>query len=143
MAAAADAADPRLVRMLDGVSTGAGRRWLVAPRADLGARADAESAATVGAARAALDDGPLSKPRSGNHGDDLGSRPNGSRSCRWVLTGGEVNMTGRRPWAVLLVLVLALGFWGTPVSPQPLSRLTRQQVEAALRLDKNLALRDL
>src|SRR5262249_32830437 len=57
LAAAADAPDSRLVWLLNRVPTGARRQWLVAARADLGARADAQSPATLGPARAALDDG--------------------------------------------------------------------------------------
>ena len=58
LGAAADVADPRLVRMLHGVSARARRRRLVGARADLGAKPDAESTPTVGAGRPVLGDGP-------------------------------------------------------------------------------------
>jgi len=47
------------VRLFDGISASARRRRLVAARADLGARADAEPVATVGSAGSPLGDGPV------------------------------------------------------------------------------------
>jgi uncharacterized protein YjbI with pentapeptide repeats len=50
----------------------------------------------------------------------------------------------RRLQLAILLLILAFGVGSSGTSmAQPLSRLTRQQVEAVLRLGKNLALRDL
>jgi hypothetical protein len=69
VAAWADAPHSRLVRLHDGVRAGAGTRWLVAARADLGAGPGGESAAAVRAARAAL-----------SHGLGRGSEPQPSQS---------------------------------------------------------------
>jgi hypothetical protein len=48
---------PDWVRLLDRVSPGVGGRCVVATRADRGARADADPAATMGAGRPVLGDG--------------------------------------------------------------------------------------
>jgi hypothetical protein len=54
LAPTADAPHPRLVRLHDGVSAGAGRRRLAAARAHLGARSDREPAPAVWAGGATL-----------------------------------------------------------------------------------------
>jgi hypothetical protein len=59
LASAADAPNPGLVRLLHRVPPGTHGRRLVATRADLGSRPDAESVAALRARRSVLGDGPM------------------------------------------------------------------------------------
>src|SRR5215471_6969354 len=76
MAAAADASDPRLVRMLDGVSTGARSRRHVVPGTHLGPRADAKPTAAVESGFQ-LGDGPLILRLTLKTAELIGETPSG------------------------------------------------------------------